>query len=380
MSKRPDFSERVAYRIKDIREKTGMEIEALSNQTGLSINALRLIESGRRDIKVSELFLVSKALDIRITALLAPCDHQLYSRRKEENLDCYISLKDLSEILDISEKRLRELCRNNEIPHLEISRKHFFKASDINIWLEHHLGSKKKIKKPSRSIVKIYGIEPLFSPKEAGEILGCSHTFVRRLGLTVPYYRIGGRIKYRISDIENYRDSRKVDPWEISTRVDRWKSRFVWPEPSQEENLLKALSFDRKYDENARPGYVVRQIFLESPDLDELKGDVDEFIKNNIPVKSNLLVYRYYNIRHHRLYGCELKWWALPEGRKGYKVHSTGLKSSSPDDLRDKVEKYIETKIPKKDFIEVSYFNFPFSFYDKQHHARITYYLPFEVD
>ena len=376
MSERVPYFERVGRKISEIREKCGVDIEKLSSESGLSINALKLIESGKRDIKVSELFKISKAINVRISAFLSPCDRTLYAKRKEENIDNYISLEKLSELLSISEKALKSLSRNNEIPHMRIGRGLFFRASDINLWLQHHLGSKKKLKRDERTMVKTYGIEPLLSPKDAGEILGCSHTFVRRLMGAVPYYRIGGRIKFKLSDIVNYRDSRKVEPWEISTRISSWSTKEVWPEPSQEEKYLNDISIERKYDERARPGYVVKEFTIESPDIEDLKARTEEFVSNTIPNPSNLLVRSYFVITHRRLYGCRLKWWALPEGREGYKVHSTGLKTSSPDELRDKVDKFVKTKVPKNDLIDIEYYTWTFSIDNRRHWARITYYLP----
>jgi len=375
LSERVSYFERVGRKIAEIREKCGIDIEKLSFESGLTISALKLIEAGKRDIKVSELFRISKALNVRISAFLSPCDRALYAKRKEENIENYTSLEKLSVLLGISEKALKSFSRNNEIPHLRIGRGLFFRVSDINLWLEHHLASKKKLKRNERSVIKIYGIEPLLSPNDAGEILGCTHTFVRRLMGTIPYFRIGGRIKFRLSDIVNYRDSRKIEPWEIRTKTGTWSTKYVWPEPSQEEKYLIDISIERKYNERSRPGYVVRECTLESPDIEDLKARTEEFISNTIPNPSNLLARRYYSIEHHRLYGCRLKWWALPEGREGYKVHATGLKSSSTDELRDKVDKFVRTKVSKNDLIDIDYYTSPFSFDDRNHWARITYYL-----
>ena len=283
MSERVPYFERVGHKINEIRERCGIEIEKLSSDSGLSANAIKLIENGKRDIKVSELFQISRALNVRISAFLSPCDHALYAKRKEENLENYISLERLAGLLGISEKALKSFSRNNEIPHLRIGRGLFFRASDINLWLEHHLGSKKKTKKADRPVVKIYGIEPLLSPKDAGEILGCSHTFVRRLMGAVPYYRIGGRIKFKLSDIVNYRDSRKVEPWEISTRISTWSTKYVWPEPSQEEKYLSDISIERKYDERSRPGYVVKEFVIESPDIEDSESQNGRVHSRNYP-------------------------------------------------------------------------------------------------
>jgi len=64
VAKRTSFHERVWKKIKEIREKCGETIPDLSMRSGLSQNALNLIENGRRDIKASELFEISKALNV----------------------------------------------------------------------------------------------------------------------------------------------------------------------------------------------------------------------------------------------------------------------------------------------------------------------------
>jgi len=375
MAKPFTFHERVGRKIKEIREKCGITIPDLSDNSGLSVSALNSIESSRRDIKLSELFNISKALNVRISAFLNPCDSQIYKKRKEEDIENYISLKSLSPTLNISESRLRIYCKNNEIPYYKISGKHFFKASEINEWLKHHCGSKKKIKKEQKIRIRVFGVEPLISVKEAAEILDCSSTFIYRLGSEVPYYRIGGSIKYKLSDIEDYRDKKRIDIWEISTRIEKWKTSYVWPEPSTEERMVNQASFRRSYNERARPGYVVKEKTYRSTDFKDLKQTTEEFIKDHILAKSNLLECDYFIINRLNLYGCSLKWWGLPYGRENNKVHSTGLKSDSPDKLREKVEKLLE-RIPEDDLINVDYYTWGASYTDECHNARITYYLP----
>jgi excisionase family DNA binding protein len=363
-------------KIKEIREKCGITIPELSDSSGLSENILKSIESGRRDIKVSELFQISKALNVRIASFLNPCDSQFYQRRKEEVLDCYVSLDNLSQILSISTSSLREFCRNDEIPYLKISGKYFFKASEINEWLSYHCGIKKRIKADQKKRFKIFGIEPLISAKEAAEIFGYSRTFIYRLSGQVPYFRIGGSIRFKLSDLENYRDKKRVDLWEITTRIGRWKSSFVWPEPSIEEKMAEGASYKREYDENARPGYVVNEKNFKSPDFIDLKQEVEEYIEKHIPAKSNVLGCEYYVIERLKLYGCVLKWWALPEGRESFKVHSTGLSSDSPNKIRDKVDDFIKRKVNPEDLIGVDYYTWGASFTDECHCARIIYYIP----
>ena len=145
MVKKTKYYERVGRKIHEIRENCGETIPGLSEKSGLSGNAIKSIESGRRDIKVSELFGISKALDVRISAFLNPCDSMFYKRRKEESVDCYIPLRKLSELLDISEAFLKEFCLNDEIPYEKIGGKYFFRASEINNWLENHCLSLKML-------------------------------------------------------------------------------------------------------------------------------------------------------------------------------------------------------------------------------------------
>lgn len=376
MAKITYFHERVGMKIKEVREKCGETVLGLSEKSGLSENALQSIEGGRRDIKVSKLFRISKALNVRISSFLNPCDSQFYQRRKEEVLDCYISLENMSQVLNISKSSLREFCRNDEIPNLKIAGKYFFRASEINEWLKYHCGIKKRIKEDQKKRVRIFGIEPLISAKEAAEILGYSRTFIYRLRGMVPFFRIGGGIRYRLSDLENCRDKKRVDLWEISTRIEGWKSSFVWPEPSKEEKVVKGASYKRKYDEDARPGYVVKEKHFKSPDFTDLKQDMEGYIEKHIPAKSNVLECGYFYIHRLGTFGCTLKWWGLPDGRENYKVHSAGLSSDSPDRLRHKVDKFLERKVPEGNLIDVDYYTWSISWDDRPHKARITYYLP----
>jgi excisionase family DNA binding protein len=115
------------------------------------------------------------------------------------------------------------------------------------------------VKQDEGKILKIYGIEPLISTRQAARLLGVTWGFIYRLIGTIPYYRIGGRYKFKVSDIENFREKKRIESWEISTRIGRWRSSFVWPEPSMEEKMVSAASYKRKYNEHSRPGYVVRE-------------------------------------------------------------------------------------------------------------------------
>jgi len=111
------------------------------------------------------------------------------------------------------------------------------------------------------------------------------------------------------------------------------------------------------------------------PEKTKLK-EVDEFIQDQIRVKTNVLVYDYYVIDRLKMYGCNLKWWGLHDGREDYRIHSVGLSAEDPDILRDKVDKFLKKKVPEGDFIDVDYYTWDFSWNDKPHFAKITYYLP----
>ena len=78
MANKSKYHERVGRKIQEIREKCGVTVPDLADKSGLNENAIKSIENGRRDIKVSELFEISKALDIRISAFLNPCDSKFY--------------------------------------------------------------------------------------------------------------------------------------------------------------------------------------------------------------------------------------------------------------------------------------------------------------
>lgn len=376
MANKSKYHERVGRKIKEIRKKCGEIVPDLAKKSGLSENTIKSIENGRRDINVSELFGISKALNIRISAFINPCDSKFYKRRKEESIECYIPLKKLSELLDMSEASLREFCLNDEIPHEKIGGKYFFRASEINNWLKNHCGVSKKIKQDEKRILKIYGIEPMISTREAAILLGVTWGFIYRLIGTIPYYRIGGRYKFKVSDIENFREKKRIESWEISTRIGSWRNSFVSPEPSLEEKMVRAASYKRKYNEYSRPGYVVRKKYFRGTDFEYLKQEVEEFILGQVRVKTNVLECDYYVITRLKLYGCHLKWWGLPDGREDCRIHSTGLSAEDPDKLRDKVDKFIKKKVPEGDLIDVDYFTWGFSWNDKPHCARITYYLP----
>jgi hypothetical protein len=270
---------------------------------------------------------------------------------------------------------IKELCLHKEIPFCEISGKYFFRASEINFWLKHHCGSRKKIDERQMEVVKIFGVEPLISTKDVMELLDCPRRVIYELRVKIPYYIIGRRIKFRLSDIERYLNKTKVDLWEISTRIGSWRSQLVWPQPTIEERMARESSWERGYIENARPGYVVKTKEFESPDLKDLKESVEEYIRTQIN-RYNLLGCKYSFNDRLMIYRCEVKWWGLPEGRDDYKIHSAGLSSDNPNKLREKVDKFLKLKVKREDLIDIDYYTWGASFTDRCHQARITYYLP----
>lgn len=375
MSPRTDYHIRISKKIGEIRERLGLSIQELSEKSKLNLNTLQSIERGHRDIKVSELFRIAKALNIRISGFLNSCDSQVYQRRKEETIDGYISIKELSKALDISTNHIRRLCLAKEIPFQMLDKKYCFKGSDINAWLTHHLSCRKKIKENPFEYLKTYGIEPLISTKEAARLLGCSQGEVYGLRTKIPFYIIGRRTKFRISDIENTLCKERVDLWEISTQTGSWRTPFVKPSPTKEEKIAKDESWERRYNERARPGYIIRTKLFKKPDILELKSDVQEFMDKEVNKYSRLGCLYAYN-EGEKSFSCEVKWWSLPDGRENYRVHSAGLSSNSPDSLRDKVERLKKLKIGPGNFISIDYFTWGAFMTDRCHHARITYYKP----
>ena len=375
MSIRSQYHVRVGRKLAEIRERLGISIQELSEKAKINPKTLQSIENGHRDIKISELYSIAKALNIRIAGFLNSCDSQVYQRSKEETIDGYIPLKELSQALDISPNQIKRLCHNKEIPFHLLNKKYYFKGKDINAWLAHHLNGRIKVKENPFEYLKIYGIEPLISTKEAARLLGCSQGEVYDLRTKIPFYRVGRRTKFRISDIEYALSKERIDLWEISTRTGSWRSPFIKAYPTKEQKIAKNESWERRYDERARPGYVVKTKMFERADFPSLKKEVQEFIDSEIN-KYNLLgcVYSYNDYKGY--FACEVKWWGLPEGREDYKVHSAGLSSNSPDNLREKVAKFKQMKISPEDFVSVEYFTWGECFTERCHHARITYYMP----
>lgn len=255
MAERKSFHQRVSAKIREIREKCGETMEGLAKSSGLSENALKLIESGSRDIKISELFRISRALNVRISLFLGPCDFQFYTRRKEEDIKCHVFLKNLSLILGISDSKIRGLCMTGEIPHSQINGRYFFFAPDVNDWLRHHLSARKRLKEKQISRTRIFGMGPMLSVNETVEIFGCSPSLVRRLIWDISYYRIGKSIRLRPSDLENYMSRNRIKPLNITTRIGTWKSPAFCAEPSTGERMTREASFRRSYSEYGRLGY-----------------------------------------------------------------------------------------------------------------------------
>ncbi|MDG1418375.1 MAG: helix-turn-helix transcriptional regulator [Maricaulis sp.] len=72
----------VGARIRKAREGRGLNLHELARLNGISASALSLIETGKRDLRVSSLFRIAKALRIRPGELL---DDQADAPDAEEN-------------------------------------------------------------------------------------------------------------------------------------------------------------------------------------------------------------------------------------------------------------------------------------------------------
>lgn len=375
MSQRSQYHVRVGRKLAEIRERLGVSIQELSEKSKINPKTIQAIENGHRDIKISELYCLSQALNIRIGGFLNSCDSQVYQRRKEEMIDGYIPLKELSKTLDISPTNLKRLCYNKEIPFHLLNNKYYFKGKDINAWLTHHLNGRIKVKENPFEYLKVYGIEPLISTKEAARLLGCSQSEIYDLRTKIPFYIVGRRSKFRISDIEYTLSKERVDLWEISTRTGSWRSPFIKPSPTKQQKIAEDESCERRYIQSNRPGYIVKTKEFEQPDFLLLKNEVQEFLGKDIN-KYNLLGCRYTYHEGSQAFTCEVKWWGLPDGRENFRVHSAGLSSDSPDGLRGKVEKLKKLKIGPGNFICTDYFTWMPFLNDRSHHARVTYYIP----
>ncbi len=139
--------------------------------------------------------------------------------------------------------------------------------------------------------------------------------------------------------------------------------------------MAKEASWERRYAERARPGYVVKTKTFESSNIEDLKKEVEAYTGAQVN-KYNLLGCRYSYNEINRMFSCEAKWWAMPEGRENCKVHSAGLSSETPNKLHEKVERFKKIKVPPGELIGVEYYSWGASFTPRCHQARITYYVP----
>ena len=64
----------VGLRIRKAREEAGLTQQELALLCGISTSALSLIETGKRDLRVSSLFRIAAALRVSASALLATTD------------------------------------------------------------------------------------------------------------------------------------------------------------------------------------------------------------------------------------------------------------------------------------------------------------------
>ena len=124
MANKSKYHERVGRKIQEIREKCGVTVTDLAVKSGLSENAIKSIENGRRDIKVSELFEISKALDVRISAFLNPCDSKFYKRIWITRLWISLYLKfSMCSICPVYRKfRYRIVIKSKESQHFTVWR------------------------------------------------------------------------------------------------------------------------------------------------------------------------------------------------------------------------------------------------------------------
>lgn len=64
----------VGQRIRKAREEAGLTQQELALLCGISTSALSLIETGKRDLRVSSLFRIAAGLRVSASALLAAAD------------------------------------------------------------------------------------------------------------------------------------------------------------------------------------------------------------------------------------------------------------------------------------------------------------------
>ena len=70
MSDSEKLKQRVADRIKQLRNKRGWNQEELAHRAGLGRSFVGIIETGRKDLRISTLAKLADALGVPITALL----------------------------------------------------------------------------------------------------------------------------------------------------------------------------------------------------------------------------------------------------------------------------------------------------------------------
>jgi hypothetical protein len=145
--------------------------------------------------------------------------------------------------------------------------------------------------------------------------------------------------------------------------------------PTKQQKIAEDESWEKRYIQNSRPGYIIKTKKIEHAEFEFLKNEVQEFIDKEVN-KYNLLGCRYEFNEGNQVFTCEIRWWGLPYGREHFRVHSAGLSSDSPDTLREKVERLKKLKIAPGNYICTDYYSWGAFMTDRCHHARVTYYIP----
>ncbi len=66
-----DFQKELGKRLKQIRQEKQITQEALALESSISRSHIAMIEAGRRDITVSALFKISRALNVTLTEIFS---------------------------------------------------------------------------------------------------------------------------------------------------------------------------------------------------------------------------------------------------------------------------------------------------------------------
>lgn len=66
--------------------------------------------------------------------------------------------------------------------------------------------------RPSKPAKEVEGMEPLLSVRQLADLTGFSVSFIRRAqnSRAFPYYKLGGLVRFRMSDFKAWLDSRRI--------------------------------------------------------------------------------------------------------------------------------------------------------------------------